>query len=123
MVYILPTVIFAIIYNIPKFFELTVNSEHNVTNTSMNKDGFINNLVRSMDENDTLDVGEKIGPTSLRLHPLYIKVYLIYLNLITHGIIPFVLLIVLNISIYRQVCHNRDSDILKLSPSSNSMLG
>ena len=76
-----------------------------------------------MDENDTLDVGEKIGPTSLRLHPLYIKVYLIYLNLITHGIIPFVLLIVLNISIYRQVCHNRDPDIIKLSPSFNSMLG
>ena len=90
----------------PKFFELTVCSEDNVTNTCVNKDEFSDNLFNSIDENDTLDAGEKIGPTSLRLNPLYIKVYLIYLNLFTHGIIPFVLLIVLNISIYRQVCNN-----------------
>ena len=46
---------------------------------------------------------EKIAPTSLRLDPLYIKVYLIYLNLFIHGIIPFTLLVFFNISIYRQV--------------------
>ena len=46
---------------------------------------------------------EKIAPTSLRLDPLYIKVYLIYLNLFIHGIIPFILLVIVNISIYRQI--------------------
>ena len=47
----------------------------------------------------------KISPTSLRLDPLYIQVYLIYLNLFVHGIIPFVLLVFFNTSIYRQVCY------------------
>ena len=46
---------------------------------------------------------EKITPTSLRLDPLYFKIYLIYLNLFIHGIIPFILLVFFNIFIYRQV--------------------
>ena len=49
---------------------------------------------------------EKIVPTSLRLNPVYIKVYLIYLSFIlTSFVFPFILLIYLNISIYRQVCN------------------
>ena len=46
---------------------------------------------------------EKIAATSLRMNPIYIKLYLIYLNFFIHGVIPFSLLIILNIAIYRQV--------------------
>ena len=46
---------------------------------------------------------EKIAATSLRMNPIYIKLYLIYLNFFIHGVIPFTLLITLNIAIYRQV--------------------
>ena len=72
--------------------------------------------------NGSLEVFEKIEPTPLRLNPLYIKVqfkrlkfsykdnrhfipqvYLIYMNFIIHGIIPFITLIVMNISIYKKV--------------------
>ena len=45
----------------------------------------------------------RIEPTSLRLEPLYVKIYLIYSNLFIHGIIPIVLLIFLNTAVYRQV--------------------
>ena len=50
---------------------------------------------------------EKISPTSLRLDPLYTKVYLIYFNIFIHGLIPFILLIFFNISIYKQVSNNQ----------------
>ena len=39
----------------------------------------------------------------LRLEPLYVKYYLIYLNFIIHGLIPFIMLIILNIKMYIKV--------------------
>jgi len=93
--YILPILLFAVGYNSPKFFELTVVTEEKnisrVSNTSAE--------VVEVPITQTFQV----GPTSLRLEPLYIKVYLIYSNLIVHGIIPLFLLIFLNIAIYRQI--------------------
>ena len=53
--------------------------------------------------NMSIEVEEKIVPTELRLSPIYIKVYLIYMNVIIHGILPFVTLFLLNISVYRKV--------------------
>ena len=41
--------------------------------------------------------------TYLRVNPLYIKLYIIYLNFLIHGLIPFILLIILNIAIYKEV--------------------
>ena len=41
--------------------------------------------------------------TDLRLSEWYIKIYLIYINMVTHGIIPMLTLTILNISIYKQV--------------------
>ena len=56
--------------------------------------------------NESLEVvaKTKIEPTALRLNPVYIKIYLIYMNFIIHGIIPFITLILMNINIYRKVC-------------------
>ena len=44
-----------------------------------------------------------ILPTQLRLNPWYYKIYLIYMNMITHGIIPMLTLTLLNMAIYREV--------------------
>ena len=44
-----------------------------------------------------------ILPTQLRLNPWYFKIYLIYMNMITHGIIPMLTLTLLNMAIYREV--------------------
>ena len=65
-------------------------------------------MAGSGEEADTMGV-EKIVPTELRLDPLYIKVYLIYMNFIVHGIIPFITLILMNINIYRKVSIGRRS--------------
>ena len=87
LLYILPIVIFSVLYNAPKFFELeaiVVVGNSTTTNSS--------------NTSSTL-----LHPTHLRTDPLYIKIYLIYLNLVVHGIIPFILLIGLNIHVYRKV--------------------
>jgi len=89
VVYILPIVVFSVLYNLPKFLELQVNSSHqaadfNITNNDTQ-------LSLPTDE-ENIFVLEKIEPTQLRLNPTYIKVYLIYMNFIIHGIIPFITL-------------------------------
>lgn len=96
--YILPIATFAIIYNSPKFFELTVITE--LATQSGNRTG---EWACEEHSNQTEGFVSRIGPTSLRLEPLYIKGYLIYSNLVIHGIIPLLLLILLNIAIYRQI--------------------
>ena len=136
--YILPIIIFSLIYNIPKFFELQVktlrtddgiislcqelhiNEEYisddtddpvileNPSSDNCNESSFDDsNMVKITVIFHSLCHGifqvEKIAATSLRMNPIYIKLYLIYLNFFIHGVIPFTLLIILNIAIYRQV--------------------
>ena len=44
------------------------------------------------------------------MNPLYVKVYIIYMNLVVQGITPFLILLVLNILIYiKLVAYARDS--------------
>jgi len=93
--YIFPIATFAIVYNFPKFFELTVITEAAGNRTV--------ELTSEEFNNQSEIFVSRIGPTSLRLEPLYIKGYLIYSNLVIHGIIPLVLLILLNIAIYKQI--------------------
>ena len=77
--YITPTVLIAIFLNIPKFLEtettFRVNNENNTTMTS-------------------------IGVTNLRLHPDYITYYWMWTRLFTTGVVPFILLALLNLKIY-----------------------
>ena len=121
--YIIPILTFSCIYNLPKFFELQVTRTvpaNNVTTEDGNTTAgalATEEAVGNESEAELVLVTiwvinhflifffqiEKISPTSLRLDPLYIQVYLIYLNLFIHGIIPFVLLVFFNTSIYRQV--------------------
>jgi len=115
LVYILPIVLFSVVYNLPKFLELHVitlyktgagPSNLTVTNGSLPLQGDRAHPYQTSEENiynGSLEVFEKIEPTPLRLNPLYIKVYLIYMNFIIHGIIPFITLILMNISIYKKV--------------------
>ena len=77
--YITPVVLIAMLLNIPKFLEsetnFRVNKENNTTMTS-------------------------IGVTNLRLHPDYITYYWMWTRLFTTGIVPFILLALLNSKIY-----------------------
>ena len=58
--------------------------------------------------NGSLNLNSSLNSSRSNISRVYLKicfqVYLIYSNLIVHGIIPLFLLIFLNIAIYRQVC-------------------
>ena len=95
--YVLPISFFSILYNFPKFLELSVvksnsmcpdNEAWNVTNQYCHEESQTNFTIKA---------------TSLRLNPLYVKYYLIYVNFILHAIIPLVALTILNTLIYRRV--------------------
>lgn len=96
---VLPILIFSVIYNIPRFFELEVvrtfkrvKIEETVTLSNGSK------LVQTTYENRT-DI--LIDPTALRLHDDYVFYYVNVSGLIFTLFIPFVSLIVLNTLIYR----------------------
>jgi len=110
--YILPIITFSVIYNIPKFFELQVKTVRRSGNNTLCEDFYMDEDEEDLGEyfghcNDSSLVNstlvEKVVATSLRVNPLYIKLYLIYLNLLIHGLIPFILLIILNIAIYKEI--------------------
>ena len=85
--FIIPILSFSILYNIPKFFELkwsSIQSNKNETNGSS-------------------EVFHHIIPTDLRTDPVYFQVYFVWSNFIINGVIPFVLLITLNILILKQL--------------------
>ena len=103
--YILPISVLSFCYNIPKFFEHQVVKKIHETNISTvinNVSNIINNSSEEITANSTTCY-EDIVPTNLRMNESYIKIYCIYLNLVVHGLIPLFLLIILNISIYKQV--------------------
>ena len=77
--YITPVVIIAVLLNIPKFFE---------SETTFRTDKRSNITVTS------------IGVTDLRLHPNYITYYWMWTRLMATGVIPLLLLALLNSKIY-----------------------
>jgi len=92
--YIVPILILSLLYNIPKFFELRVAERENSTLALENVTDF------------------EIKPTDLRLNHLYINVYLIYLNLIVNGLVPFISILVLNICIYLQIVQIQKGNVV-----------
>ena len=76
-------VAFTCLYTLPKFFELRVTWEPNGT------DG---------------GGGEyRLTPTNLRKNKIYIRVYLICMNFVVQILIPFIVLIILNLLTYQTI--------------------
>jgi len=86
---ITPVILFSLVYNLPRFFELEVyqNDYHNST---------------------------QIVPTAMRMHHLYVHIYIVWINLFVMGIIPYATLITLNIWIFQKLWtmrHERRNEI------------
>ena len=77
-VIIIPVILFSLVYNLPRFFELEVYQDDY--------------------RNSTLVV-----PTAMRMHHLYVHIYIVWINLFVMGIIPYATLITLNIWIFRKL--------------------
>ena len=91
-----PILCFAVVYNIPKFFELQwapvpTNNTTNYTTTAQNQ-----NISSS-------EVSHYIIPTDMRTNPLYFQVYFVWMNFIINGVLPFIVLITLNVLILNQL--------------------
>jgi len=78
--YILPSVLFSVLFNIPRFLELET-------------------VEKPSEDKVILD----ITATELRQNIYYRHIYIIYLNLLVHGLLPLSSLLFMNISIYRNL--------------------
>jgi len=90
-IYIIPTVIFSIAYNIPKFLELTTVVK---TKTFMSEYPEVGNRTSEV---------ILVVATKLRQDSSYVQLYVIYMNLIFNGIIPLTTLVILNTLVYRRL--------------------
>lgn len=124
-------IIFAIAYNIPKFLEtstvyelccfnqtytedvrtMTYSSEacevhYQMMQKNIGTDINTNHTIVEDDivEDETISFYKyTIQPSEMRLNSLYVQVYAVYLNFFVNGVGPFALLIILNISILREL--------------------
>ena len=137
--YIIPILIFSLIYNVPRFFEMRTQiievpstTQLNITSINFNEDEAISTEKKTFPRmnvtiNEALDeTTENLGTasnalfttdttltkgniiydlelTKLRNNKYYYSIYTIGLNLILMGICPFVLIITLNVLMYREL--------------------
>lgn len=81
-IYVIVIVIFSLIYNLPRFWEVSLDSSiHPVYNITV----------------------YCVRPTSLRENSIYITVYIHWMFLVFHYFLPFTSLAILNACIYKQV--------------------
>ena len=90
--FIIPVVLFSVTYNIPKFFELTTE---NVT-VNANSTPCTRNLASNLTFVD-------LRPTWLRTNPHYVRIYILWMNLFFHIVGPFVVLVIMNLRIYKRI--------------------
>ena len=94
--FILPVIGLSLTYNIPKFFELKLIFVDE--DPEMFQNYFLNDTVKDL-KNVTVD----IAATEMRLNQHYIFVYIFICNSIVNLLIPFLLLIVLNLKTYKRI--------------------
>ena len=100
--FVIPILSFSIFYNVPKFFEMestTTLEEKNGTNMSF----------------------PQIKLTELRANPYYYQMYSLCSNFIINGIIPFALLIVLNVLITKKLRKYQSRSIIRRRTPENQM--
>jgi len=100
--YILPVAAFSIIYNIPKFFELTTETRMFTKVTNISSPTNLYNLTE-VSEFQSLKTSVEmtvVVATNLRQNPYYVQIYVVYMNLLLNGLIPLVSLVILNTLVY-----------------------
>ena len=89
--YIIPTVLFSLMFNAPRFFELS-------TQTLVCDEQMVEKY--NCTENATKI---QVTATDFRKDISYREIYIIYLNFVVNGLLPFVALLAMNISVYRNL--------------------
>ena len=119
--YVMPTLVFSILYYLPKHFALIVSE---TLTPSTCKNVTVYKQVMATDDaidkqNQTMNCTTEysIAPTNLRIHPHYILWYLNISNFILTAVIPLTILTYLNYKIYKSL-----KAFLMRQPSLNSNL-
>eukprot|EP00095_Tigriopus_kingsejongensis_P005175 maker-scaffold237_size242172-snap-gene-1.31 protein:Tk05175 transcript:maker-scaffold237_size242172-snap-gene-1.31-mRNA-1 annotation:"fmrfamide receptor" len=113
--FVIPVVVFTILYNVPKFFELTVitvpmfgsgaiaNESSSDINATLGFYSYDNETETYELDNYTGPLMYELKPTTLRLDRLYIRVYILWMNLLLLILGPFIVIIILNFRVYRRI--------------------
>ena len=94
--FIIPVILFSILYNISKFWELDIYEERSLTfsnGTTVPEKRLTNETIAA---NEPLNVTVYLEPTDLRKNSLYIRIYILWMNLIFNILGPFIVLATLN---------------------------
>ena len=146
--YIIPIVLFSVLYNMPRFFELRtkyIESDEDVSfnvtksnetfyshgqenhlynetnlsylfpsNSTQQDNKYTTEYISTTTDNIQNNRGYNYGfeLTSMRQNKYYVSIYIIGLNFIVHGLIPFPVIITLNALLYRELV-----EIITTSPS------
>ncbi|XP_023331763.1 FMRFamide receptor isoform X2 [Eurytemora carolleeae] len=96
--YLLPIGTISFLYTLPRYFELRVlQINYQLENSTLE------------DSNITL---YSLQPTKLRLNENYVNLYIMWANLIVLGILPYTILLFLNISIFKTIKKMQNDDDL-----------
>ena len=90
--FIIPVILFSILYNISKFWELEVEYIVTLNNGTLIPEIELDNETITEKWNTTV----YLKPTDLRTNPLYIRIYILWMNLIFNILGPFIVLATLN---------------------------
>ena len=118
--YTVPILLFSVIYNIPRFFEVRTtiqNGNFNTTNitdvTKSNELIELTNKSIQMTQDDTSDVVYGFEPTQMRQNVTYYGIYHIGCAIIFQFLIPLFVLVFGNLMILRQLIkNNRNSSAI-----------
>ena len=93
--YIIPIVLFSLLYNISRFFEMNTKyiaiQDQNIQNTSMT------------DNQNNTKYDYRIELTSMSKNKYYYSIYIIGLNFFFNGLLPFALIITLNGLLFKRL--------------------
>ena len=80
--YIVPILLFSILYNTPKFFELEAREGRGRDSVALETN---QTAPEEVDMRPSSEVHYSVQPTALRVDRLYVNIYLIFMNLIING--------------------------------------
>ena len=111
--FVLPIILFSVAYTIPKFFEFRLSTVPNPYSSTGLPTANKNDSTLTVTEDGDLDLDDDLDltpstmtilvVTPFRKSKLYIRIYLVWLNLFTQILLPFLVLVVMNYKIYNTI--------------------
>ena len=88
-----------------EFYSRNMNERYIVLENECNSNNISNHIIENpvVSDDSVVFYRYEVVPSDMRLNSVYVQVYAVYLNLVINGILPFALVIVLNILILKEL--------------------